>query len=246
MSELDIAPTEGALPAAAETPQEQPAETGKVEQTEAGEAPKPERKRSDGGFQRRINELTWKTRELERQLAESRRPAQPEQQPNFYENPEEAIRFLAKQEAEQRIAQERQYAERYQQEQRFAEIQRNFTAKADAFAEQHPDFHDAIAELDAIVPMPPFVAEVVGESERGPELAYYLAHNVQEAQQIAMLPPHLAAVRLARIESKLSAPVAKKLPSAPPPVATLGGSSVVEKDPSRMSYEDYKRFREGR
>jgi hypothetical protein len=67
---------------------------------------------------------------------------------------------------------------------------------------------------------------VIVDSPTGPEMAYYLASNREVAEQIASLPPHLAALEMGRIEGRLSAlkevktrpSVVSKAPPPPPKV----------------------------
>jgi hypothetical protein len=248
LPDTELAHEEGAQPEAAETPINESQETGTATEEAKEEAAKEAapKKRSDGGFQRRINELTWKTRELERQLAEATARQQEsvaEPEPDFYADPVGTIRYLAKQEAEQRLAEERESLAAAQHRQQFEQTQRSFTERANSFMESHPDFLDAVAELDAVAPFSPMVAEVIGQSEAGPEIAYYLSQNLAEAQQIAMLPPHLATARIARIEARLQSKPQGRAPRAPEPPPVLSGRSQGPKDPSKMTYEEYKRWR---
>ena len=56
------------------------------------------------------------------------------------------------------------------------------------------------------------------DSPSGPEIAYYLAVNREDAARIAQLPVHLAALEMGRIEGRLSA--SKEAPKAKAPVVT--------------------------
>jgi hypothetical protein len=66
---------------------------------------------------------------------------------------------------------------------------------------------------------------VILDSPAGPELAYHLATNREQADAISRLPAHLAALEMGRIEGRLSAlkeaakrPVISKAPPPPPKV----------------------------
>lgn len=83
------------------------------------------------------------------------------------------------------------------------------------------------------------MAEVIRDSDVGPDVAYHLGKNPQEAARIASLPTHLQAREIGRIEERLSAPKpGRKVPAAPvQPVSGIaaGGS----KDPGSMSMAEY-------
>jgi hypothetical protein len=61
-----------------------------------------------------------------------------------------------------------------------------------------PDYD--VVVRDPSLPITPLMADVIRESEKGPEIAYYLATNRSELAQIAsrpriFKPPHWAASR---------------------------------------------------
>lgn len=220
-----------------ETEVTQESSPAKDETTE--EAPKP--KKHDGGFQRRINQLTWEKRELERRLAE-REQAKPEAaDPSA--DPVTYVRQLAQEEARRLLEETRRAETEQQKRQQFEQVQATFQQKSEDFASEHPDYWDAVQALDSTVPMGPELVEVIGTSDLGPQLTYYLAQHMDEAVQIAGLPAHLAAARIARIESKLSAVPQVKPTNTPTPPPRLAGSAVVSKDPQKMTYAEYKAMR---
>lgn len=220
-----------------ETEVTQESSTAKDEPTE--EAPKPKR---DGGFQRRINQLTYEKRELERRLAE-REQAKTVTPPDANTDPVAYVRHLAQEEARKLWEESRRTETEQQQRQQFEQVQASFQQKSEDFASQNPDFWDAVQALDATVPMGPELVEVIGTSDLGPQVTYYLAQHLDEASQIAALPAHLAAARIARIENKLSATPTVKPTNTPNPPPRLAGSAVVSKDPAKMTYAEYKAMR---
>lgn len=119
-----------------------------------------------------------------------------------------------------------------------------FRERATALAERYPDIEAKVLN-DASLPISKAMAEVLMETDRGPEVAYYLAGHREEAQRIASMQPLAAAAELGRIEAKLSAPKPRTETKAPKPVPTLsGGTTKVSKDPSRMSHEEYRAWRD--
>jgi len=120
--------------------------------------------------------------------------------------------------------------------------QASFVAKVEAVADRMPD----LLEKFAAVTVSEQAAEIIADSDRAAEIAYYLANNPREAAEIAFLPAHLQGVRIARIEARVSAaPTVRKNSSAPSPVPTLKGgtSSPNVKDPGSMTMAEYSAWR---
>lgn len=107
--------------------------------------------------------------------------------------------------------------------------------------ERFPDY-DAVAH-NPNVPISDTMAQVILKSENGPEIAYHLGKNPQEAARIARLPALDQAAELGAIKAKLNAPKAPpKQPPAPvDPVSGIraGGS----KDPAKMTMAEYVAWR---
>ncbi len=119
--------------------------------------------------------------------------------------------------------------------------QAGFMAKVEAVADRMPD----LLEKFATVPVSEAAAELIAESDRAAEIAYYLANNPREAHEIASLPAHLQGARITRIEAKVSsAPSVRKVSQAPQPIPTLkGGAAPGTKDPGEMTMEEYVAWR---
>lgn len=117
-----------------------------------------------------------------------------------------------------------------------------------AFAEQHPDFHDV---FHGGVPVSEPMAEAITEADNPAAIAYYLGQNPEEAARIAAMTPTGASRAIGRIEAKLESqaapaaveqarqPETKTVTKAPPPVTTLSGAPAVVKDLGEMSMADY-------
>lgn len=89
--------------------------------------------------------------------------------------------------------------------------------------------------------------EAILESDDGPALAYHLGKNPDLAEKIASLPPIAAARELGRLEAKLARereqpPVISKAP--PPPPKIEGVEPAIERDPDKMSTQDWVKWRE--
>jgi hypothetical protein len=103
--------------------------------------------------------------------------------------------------------------------------------------DKYPDY-DAFARSPTTA-ITQDMAEVIQNSELGPEIAYHLGKNPTDARRIASLPVKLQAAEIGKLEVKLSAsPETRKAP--PPPVDTVNGLSTGgAKDPSKMTMAEY-------
>lgn len=249
------APEGGAgVEAIAEAPQVEPVSEATAEQPtgaeqpgpadDAGEATEEAHQKRVPWFQKRIDEVTRQKYDAQREadywrgVAEGRTPAnpQPEQQvgpPDRWEDPEGYDQWLINQ-ATQKFAEEQQRQTAL----------RTFEEREARARQTYPDFDSVVR--DPTLPITPTMAEVIRESDLGPEVAYHLGTNRQEAQRIAGLPPHRQAVELGRIEALLSKPPAPQIKPIPPaPPATVGAISAgLSKSPEEMSYAEFKAWRE--
>ncbi len=126
-----------------------------------------------------------------------------------------------------------------------------FSAKLQAAKERLPDLDDAIAQFAKLPidrPGETYGADLIAESEKAAEIAYYLAKNPGEAHRIATLPPHMKGAEIARLEVKVSqAPQARKNSNAPPPVPIINGTaSPSVKAPHEMSADEISKLIYGR
>jgi chromosome segregation ATPase len=117
-----------------------------------------------------------------------------------------------------------------------------FEKRIEEVADRIPDIRDKLS--DPTLPISPYAAEFLSESERGAEVAYWLATNRNEAARINGLHPLKQAAELARIESRLqAAPQVRKTSQAPnPPPMVGGGVSPGPKDPANMSQAEYNEW----
>jgi hypothetical protein len=234
-------PDENLEALAAEQPTEEVGEAPEPSESTANsestdDAQEPQHSRRD----KRIDELTWKAAQAQRdaqywreqaeakaqEREQAKVPAGGDAEPQIdqFDNDAEYLRALARwevrQERQQATEQEKQ---RQQQEQR-RQAQQGFAARAAQFREQAPDFDQVLAN-PSVGQIPPHMADTIVESELGPQLAYHLGKNPQEAQRIAALSPYAAARELGRLEAKLMASPARKQTTAPPPVKPVAGGT---------------------
>lgn len=93
----------------------------------------------------------------------------------------------------------------------------------------------------------PVMMDVILDSDRSADLAYYLGAHPEEAEAISRLAPAQQAVSLGRIEaSKLPDLKPKPEPQskAPPPITPIRASAAAaEKSPSDMDMDEYRAWR---
>jgi len=120
-----------------------------------------------------------------------------------------------------------------------------FDTKVEAAKERIPDLDTALQTFIQI-PISNYACEVIAESDKAPEIAYWLAKNPVEARRIASLTPARQGVEVARIESKVTTNPAKRISQAPPPPNTLqGGSGTTGIDLNTADMATYMKARMG-
>jgi hypothetical protein len=263
MSVSSDAPTEAekAEVVAESSPAEEAAEANEqeadAEDTAEDSGAEPKKKSK---VQERIDELTAKRREAEREAQYWREQAEksikPEKanvdvepvKPKFddFSDIDEYEAAVEKYASDKAAYQESQVIKRQTELQKqFEEQQRaaTFAAKSAEFAAGHPDFYATVQNPSLTISTE--MAEAIRASDRGPELAYHLGKNPELAAQIAGLPASTQYMTLGRLEATLTAPAPTPvaLTKAPPPVKPIGSKAVVEKDPEGMSYADYRAWR---
>jgi hypothetical protein len=233
------------------------AEAGSEATTEQPETPKAEQPRDEKGKfvpQERVNEITRARREAERERdalrheLEQARANQPAPQAQSADVPKledfqfdlgkwgravaDHARNAARQEFQSREVQHTQQ-----------QVFRAYAERAQEYSKTAPTFNDDVAALDRVVNYHPAVVDAIASSEYGPQVTHYLSQHLDEADRLARLPPHLAAVQIGRLEAQVSAPKPKPVTNAPNPVPTVGGGSHSSKDPDRMSDAEFSAWR---
>lgn len=247
------APVEATPDPEAETEPNSEAEDNDQEQPNKGK----------GGFQRRIDKLTAKVRELEGTLANSQRPVQQQPTGDAPPKPQSADKpkegdfqtweayndaLLEWKLDERDRARAARYA-REQAQQAEAKVHQDWSSRLEAFQKATPDFAEVVAEAN--VPLPPAMREAILTSEHGPEVAYHLAKHTDEAQRIAGLSPVAQVRELGRLEAQFvekqqpdhtEKPKAARTPNPIKPVSA-GTKDVPRLDGENTSYDEYERLR---
>lgn len=94
--------------------------------------------------------------------------------------------------------------------------------------------------------IPTALTEAAIESGSPHEVLYHLARNPDEAARIALLPATRQAVAVAKLAQSVTAPVTKRVTSAPPPIAPKVngiGTAVASIDDPNISMEEWARLR---
>lgn len=148
--------------------------------------------------------------ELERQLAESQKGAQPAKaQESAPEKPQrqnfatetEYLDAMIEFGVEQRLAKEREARAREEAQRRQDELIATAKSRIAKAAELVPDYMDVVGAVDAEVP--PAVAGYMQKSEMFAELGYHLAKNPEILVSLAKLAPDEQLVKIGKIESTL-------------------------------------------
>lgn len=229
-------PAEPPKEGAPDTPAEQPGESDDADK-------KPKQKASE-----RIGEIYGRMKQAERErdlataeLARLRQPmVDPEKWDQLSYDQQQALqmRHAVRQERAAEVAESARA--------RDAEAQNH---RAVMFQERLGEFVARVPEAKVIVsdptlPVTDIGARFISESEKGPEVAYWLHQNRQDALRIAALEPVAQAFELGRIEARISsAPTARKVSNAPAPTPKVsGGAGTGAKDPNTMSEAEYSEW----
>lgn len=200
--------------------------------------------------QRRADRLAWELEQLKSQPAkpEPVAPVKPTLESSGYDEDkyQTAVIEYAKQVARAEAAAALQ-EDRDRQAQ--AGKQSEFEKRQAEFAKSKPDYVEKVMENQSL-PITQTMADVIRESDVGPQVAYHLAENPEIAASIAKLPPLVQAREIGRIEARIEAQKAAPAPkvsSAPPPSSKIEASdasvSVKTTDPASDKLSDEEWFR---
>lgn len=187
---------------------------------------------------------------------ESRFPKQEATPPTFEStgfDAEELARQTARYEVEQARKkwdedQKSESAARSEQERMQA-----YASRAQAFADENPDFEEAVGSIPQQYLIPELQKAIIGH-EKGPQIAYQLALNEDELFQLASVRPELMEAAVARYASRLEAapptpePIAppalapqttKPVSQAPAPAPRVNGRSPSETPPEKLTDDQW-------
>lgn len=145
-------------------------------------------------------------------------------------------------EAEKEADAARKQAEDLNKQERHA-LRQSFEAQVEDAKSRYADY-DAVARAPD-VPVSDVMADLIITSDVGPDVLYHLGQNRALAAQIAKMPLAEAARAIGRIEASLQTPKPRTETQAPTPIAPVRGSVGATRDPAKMSFAEFKAFREG-
>ena len=181
--------------------------TPEPEETEATESPKTfTQEELDSIVGRR---LAKEQRKWERQAVPAAPVAPPEA--DQFDSVEAYADALALQKAEELVRQR--------------DVKQQQTVLVEAYHDREEEARGRYNDFEQVaynpnLPITAAMAETIQSSEVGPDIAYYLGINPKEADRISKLAPFVQAKELGRLEAKLlSEPSAKRVSSAPDPIA---------------------------
>lgn len=226
---------------------------------EPSEAEKAAAEEKKNRTQARIDEITRKRREAERDAADARaKQARLEERLALYEGDApksddfdteaEYQAALASHEAKKQSKAERELDVKDAKAEAQAAQKRAADAAWEAYDLKAAEMRDRVPDFDAKVndPSVPFsdaMAEEIRVADRGPEIAYHLANNPDEARRLASIGNATELAReFGRMEARLDAQPAPKpkTTNAPDPVgsAVKASGSAKSFDPAEASVEE--------
>lgn len=227
-----------------------------------GEVDGPEAKPKKTGIAKRIDEITAEKyqaiealhraqKELEDYKAQSSNKGARDEQESVQEIPftktpadfddyESYLIAIAEHRIEQKFNARRIEEKSKQVAEEKTKLVNSFLTKVGEFSKTANDYSSVVNDK---VPINESMRDVIFASDNGPAIAYYLGKNLDEANKIWELPPHIAAYELGKIESKITAQKSKKPTNAPAPIADIGSREKVTKSIDDMSNEEYRRLR---
>jgi len=105
------------------------------------------------------------------------------------------------------------------------------------------DFDETLRTFGMLGGLTPEFLEVATDLPDGHKVLYALGKNPDEASRVMSLPPLKMAAELARMADKLGKPAPTSVSGAPAPITPVDGTTRVEKDPERMSTDEWMRWR---
>ncbi len=114
----------------------------------------------------------------------------------------------------------------------------------DKIEDEGEEYEKVVEKITApTFPISVAMRDYLATSEKPAPVAKFLADNPTEAKRISLLGDRAADRAMEQLETRVSAKAAPRTTRAPAPVRTVGGSSSVRSEPSKMSMEEYAKWR---
>lgn len=244
------------------------ADKAQVEQTEDGqpqgdgqtpeaEGEQPDDEGSKSESQKRRERRKAEIQRLRQSEAEARArayrlvaAAKGEREPkrDDFDDPDEYIAAKAAWNGSQAVTRREQEAaqeelQRIEREQQHA-VYGGWVEQVEEARSRYQDFDKVV--FDQTAPISEGLASLLMTSDMGADIAYHLASNRAEAKRLSELPPVEAAREIGRLEARLTTPQPKSETAAPPPPRPVSGRGAPERDPAKMSMDEYRKWRLGK
>lgn len=151
-------------------------------------------------------------------------------------------------------------SKRAESERKQVELATSYNDRIADFAADHPDFHEVVSTIP--YQLGDEIQAAIMAHAKGPEIAYHLGINDDDAFQLASIQPNLAAAAVERLAKRISGapkaaeptqtapePVAapKPVSQAPAPVRTVSGRAPADTPPEKLTDDQwYAKDRESR
>ena len=148
----------------------------------------------------------------------------------------DTVQHMLNEQVKAQEAQKEQQAKLTEEQQYRNNLQDSWNEKLEDVRERYPDFEDKGQEMlsvfEGIDPAyGQYLTDTLMEMDAGPEVFYYLANNLDEAEKIVNAGPRKATMALTKLEVQLAGASVSKTPAvkaskAPPPPPQLKGSTA--------------------
>jgi len=242
-----------------EAPEEKPSEEPLPKKVE-------EKPKEKDPVQRRIDEITRKRRDAERERdyertkrmeleeelkkAKSVTPLGEKPKLENFETEADYLEALADWKVEQKFKVESEKVsketESAEEKKAIDETYQELDEKMGKGRTKYADFNELV--LDKELKISEAMVEAILFSDTAEDVLYYLGKHPEEAADIAGLSPLKVAHELGKIEAKINAPPptppTKKTTKAPEPITPVKTTGVTERDPNDMTPQEYREWRE--
>lgn len=134
-------------------------------------------------------------------------------------------------------------AETYRQQQAVVQREATWEQRQQAASKKYEDFAEVALADDLTIT--PIMAEAMKDSDMGPDVAYYLGKNPDQAERIAKLNPAAQVREIGKIEARLEvkAEPVKRPSKAPPPIDPISSGSGSSSSLEAASQKEYEAMR---
>lgn len=204
--------------------------------------------------QDRINELTFKRNQAEREaahwksIAETRQAPAAPKEAEFGSDEEYQSALLdhrVKTGVHQGLAENANAAAAKFSQDANAAATETYNQRVSEAVQRMPDFVEVVGKAN--IDISPALQGALMDSEKGPDLVYHLAKNPADARRLSQLPEKQMLREIWNMESTMktapNAPAARTT-SAPPPIKPgNAGAAAANNDPSKMDQKEYEAWR---